>query len=73
MATKLDFKGLACPMPIVKAAIALKKAATGDVFEIVCDDAGFERDIKAWSSETSNTLDSIEKVGKEIIATITKN
>jgi TusA-related sulfurtransferase len=29
-------------MPIMKTAIALKKAASGDVFEVVCDDAGFD-------------------------------
>jgi len=72
MATKLDFKGMACPMPIMKTAMAFKKAASGDVFEVMCDDPGFEPDIKAWCNETGNTLGGIAKDGKVTIATITK-
>lgn len=70
--TKLDFKGMNCPMPIMKTAMAFKKAAPGDVFEIVCDDPGFEPDITAWANETGNPLNGIRKEGKEIFATITK-
>ncbi len=72
MATNLDFKGMACPMPIMKTAMAFKKAASGDEFEIVSDDPGFEPDITAWCSETGNPLVSIEKDGNLIIAKITK-
>ena len=72
MATRLDFKGMNCPMPIMKTAMAMKKAASGDQFEIVCDDPGFEPDITAWCKETKNVLNGISKEGKDIIATITK-
>ncbi len=73
MATqRLDFKGMSCPMPIMKTAIAMKKAASGDVFEIVCDDAGFEPDVRAWCKETGNTLTNITTSGKDITAVITK-
>ena len=73
MATqKLDFKGMSCPMPIMKTAVAIKKAASGDVFEVVCDDAGFEPDVMAWCKETGNILTSITKSGKETTAVITK-
>ena len=72
MSTELNFKGMACPMPIMKTAIAFKKAASGDEFKIVCDDPGFEPDIKAWASETGNPLVGIEKSGKDTIATIRK-
>ena len=68
----LNFKGMACPMPVIKLSMAMKKAATGDVFEVVCDDAGFEPDIKAWCDETGNVLTNLTKSGKDIIATITK-
>ena len=40
--TELDFRGMSCPMPIMKTAMAFKKAASGDVFEIASDDPGFE-------------------------------
>ena len=73
MATqKLDFKGMSCPMPIMKTAIAMKKAASGDVFEVVCDDAGFAPDVTAWCKETGNTLNSVSTTGKDITAVITK-
>jgi len=70
--TQLDFKGLACPMPIVKISIAIKKGNSGDVFEAVCDDPAFEADIKAWCNETENTLNDLTKSGSDIVATITK-
>jgi TusA-related sulfurtransferase len=69
---KLDFRGMACPMPIMKTAMAFKKAESGDVFEVVCDDPGFEPDITAWANETGNTLEGIRKEGKDIIATVVK-
>ena len=72
MATQLDFKGMACPMPIMKTAMAFKKATSGDTFEVMCDDPGFEPDIKAWASETGNSLDEIKKDGNTTIAVLTK-
>lgn len=73
MATqKLDFKGMSCPMPIMKTSIAMKKATSGDVFEVVCDDAGFEPDVRAWCKETGNILTEITKSGKDTTAVITK-
>lgn len=70
--TDLNFKGMSCPMPIIKLSMATRKGATGDVFEVVCDDPAFEPDIKAWCDETGNVLTNISKSGKDIIATITK-
>ena len=70
--TQLNFKGMNCPMPIMKTAMAFKKAVSGDVFEITCDDPGFEPDITAWCNETKNKLGGITKSGKDITATITK-
>ena len=63
---------MACPMPIVKTALAFKGAAAGEEFEVVCDDPGFEPDIKAWCSATGNTLEGITKDGKDLIAIIRK-
>lgn len=70
--TELNFRGLACPMPIVKTSMALKKAVSGDEFEVVCDNPGFEPDIKAWAEQTGNILKSIRKEGADIIAEIVK-
>ncbi len=70
--TALNYKGMACPLPVLKLSMSVKKAAKGDVFEITADDAGFEADIKAWCHQTGNILTNISKSGKDIIATITK-
>jgi tRNA 2-thiouridine synthesizing protein A len=70
--TTLDLKGLSCPMPIMKLAAAVKKGASGDVFEAVSDDAGFEPDIIAWAKETGHPMSGITKTGKDITVTITK-
>ena len=69
---ELNFKGMMCPMPIMKIALAVKKGAPSDVFEIMCDDPAFEADVKAWCSETGNILSKIAKSGKDIIATVTR-
>lgn len=70
--TELNFRGMACPMPIMKTAMAFKKAASGDEFDIICDDPGFEPDITAWCNETGNILGGIKKDGKDIIASVKK-
>ncbi|OGW33358.1 MAG: hypothetical protein A2X59_05355 [Nitrospirae bacterium GWC2_42_7] len=70
--TTLDYKGLQCPMPVLKLAATFKKAASGDVFEVISDDKGFEPDITAWCKETGNPLNSLTKSGNDITATITK-
>ncbi|GAB4490535.1 MAG: hypothetical protein OHK006_23470 [Thermodesulfovibrionales bacterium] len=70
--TDLNFRGMNCPMPIMKTAIAVKKGASGDEFVAVCDDPGFEADVMAWCKETGNTLKEIKKDGKDITAVIVK-
>lgn len=70
--TELNFRGLKCPMPIMKISMAVKKAASGDVFVVISDDPGFEPDIKAWCTETKNNLNSVTRQGSDFIATITK-
>ncbi|MDA8100437.1 MAG: sulfurtransferase TusA family protein [Nitrospiraceae bacterium] len=73
MATfKLNFKGLSCPLPIVKTSSEIRKGASGDIYEVTADDPGFEKDIAAWCNTTGNKLAGIAKTGKDITATITK-
>jgi len=70
--TILNFKGMACPMPVIKLTMTISKAASGDVFEITSDDPGFEPDIIAWSKATGHALGNLTKSDKDIIATVTK-
>lgn len=51
---KLDAKGLACPMPIVKTRKAMKDLDNGQVIEVQATDKGSKADIKAWAESTGN-------------------
>lgn len=44
----LDARGLACPMPVVRAAKSIQTIATGEVLEVLATDKGACHDIPAW-------------------------
>lgn len=50
----LDAKGLACPMPIVKAKKAMQQLEAGKVMEIQATDKGSTADLKAWSKSAGH-------------------
>ena len=52
----VDARGLACPMPIVKTAQAIKIMTSGQVLEVLATDAGAVKDFAAWSKSTGNQL-----------------
>lgn len=56
IATRVDARGLACPMPIVRTAQAAKAVASGALIEVLATDAGSVRDFAAWSRTTGNVL-----------------
>jgi TusA-related sulfurtransferase len=50
----LDCVGIACPLPIFKAANRLKEMNSGQVLEVQSDDDGIEKDMPAWCRMTGN-------------------
>jgi tRNA 2-thiouridine synthesizing protein A len=56
IAKTLDCKGLACPLPIVKTAQAMKLLGAGDVIEVLATDPGATKDFAAWAKATGNPL-----------------
>jgi tRNA 2-thiouridine synthesizing protein A len=60
----LDFKGLLCPMPVVKIAQAMKQVQVGDLIEAVATDPGVMADIPAWARTSGNELVTLEKQDK---------
>ena len=54
--TVLDTKGLHCPMPMLKAKKALDSMQTGQVLQVISDDAGTKTDIPALVSKTGHAL-----------------
>ncbi|KMK78314.1 hypothetical protein AB990_00570 [Alkalihalobacillus pseudalcaliphilus] len=57
---RVDAKGLACPMPIVRTKKAMKDLEPGKVVEIQATDKGSTADLKAWA----------KKAGHEYLGTI---
>jgi tRNA 2-thiouridine synthesizing protein A len=53
---KVDASGLSCPMPILKAAQAIKGVQSGELVEIVATDPGSVKDFDAWARSTGNAL-----------------
>jgi len=67
---RLDARGMACPMPSVKTALALEDMALGEVIEVITDDPVSKKDLPLWATGTGNTvLDVVEHEidGKEAI------
>ncbi len=62
----LDFKGLLCPMPVVKIAQAIKQVQVGELIEAVATDPGVMADIPAWARSTGNELVAREARGQDI-------
>jgi tRNA 2-thiouridine synthesizing protein A len=54
--TTVDARGLSCPMPIVKTALAVKALRPGDLIEVLATDPGSQRDFVAWSRSTGHEL-----------------
>jgi tRNA 2-thiouridine synthesizing protein A len=52
----VDARGLSCPMPIVKTALAIKTLPSGELVEILATDAGSVKDFAAWSRTTGHEL-----------------
>ena len=53
---RLDARGLACPMPIVKTAQAIAGLASGEQLEVLATDPGSMKDFVAWSTTTGHEL-----------------
>jgi tRNA 2-thiouridine synthesizing protein A len=54
--TVVDTKGMACPMPIVKAKRALDGLQSGEIMEVLSTDKGSVNDFQAWVKQTKHEL-----------------
>lgn len=52
----MDLKGLACPLPILKAKKALSELPKGATLEVFATDPGSVADFTAFSEATGNVL-----------------
>ncbi|MDH4101363.1 MAG: sulfurtransferase TusA family protein [Nitrospirota bacterium] len=62
----IDAKGLSCPMPSVKTALALEQMEVGQVVEIITDDPVSRKDLPVWAQMTGNELVDIKEAADSI-------
>ncbi len=56
MKQQLDARGLACPLPVLKARKRLKDMVSGDVLVVHATDPGSPRDFRAFADTTGHAL-----------------
>ena len=54
--SRVDARGLSCPMPIVRTAQAMKTLESGAILEVLATDPGSTKDFAAWCRATGNEL-----------------
>lgn len=70
---ELDFKGLRCPMPVVKLGKAFKELAVGEEVRVLADDKGFAPDVRAWCEKTGQKLVELDETNTaNLVAVIRK-
>ena len=53
---ELDARGLACPLPLLKAKLELNRMATGEILKVQATDAGSQRDFRAFARLAGHAL-----------------
>ncbi|HEX6140788.1 MAG TPA: sulfurtransferase TusA family protein [Candidatus Limnocylindria bacterium] len=56
IAQRVDARGLSCPLPIVRTAIAIKSIHSGELIEVLATDPGSTKDFTAWARTTGHEL-----------------
>ena len=59
----LDCSGLLCPVPVYKAALAMKELADGETLRLITTDPGSLEDIPAFARQTGSRLLRSEEAG----------
>ena len=62
---ELDARGLACPLPILRAKKALAEMNSGQILRILTTDPGSVKDFAAFAKQTGNELLSTAEAGGE--------
>ena len=62
----VDTRGMLCPMPVVKAKLALEEMKLGQVAKVLSTDPGSKKDFPAWCQETGNKLLLAQEEGKRL-------
>lgn len=69
---RVDACGLQCPGPILKLKKAMDDLPVGEVLNITASDAGFYKDVQAWTKVTGHELLELNMADNRIVASIRK-
>lgn len=58
---ELDLSGLQCPMPLLKAKLALNNMASSQVLKVVATDPGSEKDFHLFVEQSDHQILNFEK------------
>ncbi|MEO8938222.1 MAG: sulfurtransferase TusA family protein [Burkholderiaceae bacterium] len=61
--SEVDARGLACPLPILRAKKALATIGSGKLLRVLATDPGSVRDFQAFARQTGNELVEQKQVG----------
>ncbi len=53
---ELDARGLNCPLPLLKAKMALNKMSSGQVLKVIATDGGSQRDFRTFARLAGHEL-----------------
>jgi TusA-related sulfurtransferase len=53
---ELDLSGLMCPMPLLKAKLALNQMSAAQVLKVVATDPGSEKDFQLFAQQSNNKI-----------------
>lgn len=70
--TRLDLRGLKCPLPALKTRKALTRLAPNDLLTVECTDPLAEIDIPHLVNETGHALESAGRDGELLVFRIRK-
>jgi len=70
MAEILDYRGLRCPQPVLKAAMKIQTLPAGTTIEILADCPDFPQEVREWCEKSGRVLVSLVDQGTHRVATI---
>ena len=64
---EIDARGLNCPLPLMKAKIAMSELQLGQVLRVTATDSGSMHDFLAFAKQSGNEMLEQRNIGKEYI------
>lgn len=58
---ELDLSGLQCPMPLLKAKLALNSLSSKEILKVIATDPGSEKDFQLFAKQSDNTILEFQK------------